>query len=88
MNRCSIAEAGEYLVRASDPGRRAIRILADGMPASDCEADSTLGPFFGDAAVNRLLDLAEGAEITTSPGNAWLTVRRASDGKVIYDNTI
>ena len=86
MNRYIIPEAGQYLVRASDPGRREIRILIDRVSDTDLTAESTLGPF-GDATLNRELDLAAGSEITTSPGNALLTVRRATDGEMMYEST-
>jgi hypothetical protein len=77
MNRYVVPETGQYLVWASDPGRRETRVLIDGVPAADRAAESTLGPF-GDATLNLRLDLVEGSEITTSPPNAAMTVRRAS----------
>lgn len=67
----------------SDPGRRETRILIDGVPSADRTASSTLGPF-GDATVNVVLDLAGGSVITTTPEDARLIVRRASDGEVMY----
>jgi hypothetical protein len=77
---------GTYFVWASDPAWRKTCVLIDGVPAADRAADSTLGPFFGDATVNLALDLASGSEITVTPENAQLIVRRASDGKVVYDS--
>lgn len=67
------------------PCRRTTGILINGVAAADRTAESNLGPF-GDATVNRELDLARGTEITTKPENARLIVRRASDGKVMHDS--
>jgi hypothetical protein len=79
-------EPGTYFVWASDPACRKTRVLVDGASATDRAADSTLGPFFGDATVNLALDLASGCEITVTPESVPLIVRRASDGKVVYDS--
>lgn len=85
MNLYRIEESDRYPVYAADRNRRATGILIDGVGGPDRTAESNLGPF-GDATVERELDLAEGAEITTTPGNARLIVRRASDGELMYDS--
>lgn len=70
--------------KAAERDRRHTRIVVDGVPASGT-AESNLGPF-GDATLDLELGLAEGSEITTTPENARLIVRRASDGGVMYDS--
>lgn len=80
MNRFVIPQAGQYGVWASDPGRREIRVLIDGVPDPARTAESNLGPTFGDATLELELDLAEGAVITTSPEDAPLIVGRAGAG--------
>jgi hypothetical protein len=88
MNRYVIPQAGQYGLWASDPGRRMIRVLIDGVPDPARTASSTLGPMFGDATLDLELDLAEGAEVTTSPEDATLIVRmKGSDGEVVFDST-
>jgi hypothetical protein len=88
MNRYVIPQVGQYRLWASDPSRRMIRILIDGVPAPARTASSTLGPMFGDATIDVELDLAEGAEVTTSPEDASLIIRMKDSGReVMYDST-
>jgi hypothetical protein len=79
VNRYVIEKSGRYRVWASDPDRRATRILVDGVPTTG-SAESNLGPF-GDATLHLELGLVQGAEITVAPENSRLIVYRASDGK-------
>ena len=85
MGRYVVPQTGRYGVRASDPGHREIRVLVDGTPDPGRTAESNLGPL-GDATLWLELDLTEGAEITTSPENAPMTVRKDVVGEVVYDS--
>jgi len=86
MNRYVVPHAGQYRLWASDPGRRMIRILVNGVPDPARTASSTLGPVWGDATLDLELDLAEGAVVTTSPEDAVLIVRMCGvDGEIVYE---
>jgi hypothetical protein len=83
MNEFIVPETGEYRLWTYAPDGSEIQVLIDGVPCNT--ASSTLGPTFGEAKIEIVLEqLAEGTVITTEPGNAPLVVH-TSDGKVVYD---